>query len=93
LAEREVEVLKRARENFVRKRRELAEQMIPSGAAAAHFAPVFAALQAAIEAIDRAITDEEGLPADYASTAPQPEEMSSAATESSNVVDVDFDSA
>jgi hypothetical protein len=32
VAEREVEVLKRARENFVRKRREMAEQMIPSGA-------------------------------------------------------------
>jgi hypothetical protein len=29
VAEREVEVLKRARENFVRKRREMAEQMIP----------------------------------------------------------------
>ena len=55
VAEREVEVLKRARENFVRKRREMAEQMIPSGAAAAHFAPNFAALQIAIEALDRAI--------------------------------------
>src|SRR5215211_4746914 len=93
VAEREVEVLKRARENFVRKRREMAEQMIPSGAAAAHFAPIFAALQTAIDAIDRAIKDEEALPVDYASTASQPEDMSSAATESSNVVDVDFDSA
>ena len=93
MAEREVEVLKRARENFVRKRREMAEQMIPSGAAVAHFAPNFAALQIAIEAIDRAIKDEMALPADYASTTPEPEEMSGPATESSNVVDVDFDSA
>ena len=91
MAEREVEVLKRARENFVRKRREMAEQMIPSGAAAAHFAPSFVALQAAIEAVDRAIKDEVALPADYASSAPEPEEVSGAA--SSNVVDVDFDSA
>ena len=93
MAEREVEALKHARENFVRKRREMAEQMIPTGAAAPHFAPSFVALQAAIEAIDRAINDEEGLPADYASTPSQPEEMLSVATESSNVVDVDFDSA
>jgi len=93
VAEREVEVLKRARENFVRKRREMAEQMIPSGAAAAHFAPNFAALQIAIEALDRAIRMEGALPADYASTTPEPEEMSGPATESSNVVDVDFDSA
>ena len=41
MAEREVEVLKRARENFVRKRRELGEQMIPSGAAARAFRPGF----------------------------------------------------
>jgi hypothetical protein len=93
VAEREVEALKRARENFVRKRREMAEQMIPSGAAAAHFAPSFVALQAAIEAIDRAIKDEVALPADYASSAPELEEVSSAETGSSNVVDVDFDSA
>jgi hypothetical protein len=93
VAEREVEVLKRARENFVRKRREMAEQMIPSGAAAAHFAPSFVALQAAIEAIDRAIKDEVALPADYASSAPEPEEVSGVPNESSNVVDVDFDSA
>ena len=92
VAEREVEVLKRARENFVRKRREMAEQMIPTGAAAAHFAPSFVALQAAIEAIDRAIKDEVALPADYASSAPEQEEVSGAAR-SSNVVDVDFDSA
>jgi hypothetical protein len=64
--------------------------MVPSGAAAAHFAPSFVALQAAIEAIDRAIKDEVALPADYASS---PEEVSGAATGSSNVVDVDFDSA
>jgi hypothetical protein len=93
MAEREVEVLKRARENFVRKRREMAEQMIPSGAAAAHFAPSFVALQAAIEAIDRAIKDEVALPADYGSIAPESEEMTGAPNETSNVVDVDFDSA
>jgi hypothetical protein len=40
----------------------MAEQMIPSGAAAAHFAPSFVALQAAIDAIDQAIKDEESLP-------------------------------
>jgi len=55
VAEREVDVLKRTRESFVRKRREMAEQMVPTGAAAQHFAPSFVALQAAIEAIDRAI--------------------------------------
>jgi hypothetical protein len=93
MAEREVEVLKRARENFVRKRREMAEQMVPSGAAAAHFALSFVALQAAIEAIDRAIKDEESLPDGYASGEPDPQEMSGAATESSNVVNLDFDSA
>jgi len=70
MAEREVEVLKRARENFVRKRREMAEQMIPSGAAAQHFAPSFVALQATIEAIDRAIKDEENSPEGYASGEP-----------------------
>jgi hypothetical protein len=93
VAEREVDVLKRARENFVRKRREMAEQIVPTGAAAPHFAPSFAALQAAIEAIDRAITDEENLPEGYASGDPDPQEMSGAATESTNVVNVDFDTA
>jgi hypothetical protein len=91
VGEREAEVLKRARENFVRKRREMAEQMVPAGAAAAHFAPNFAALQAAIEAIDRALIDETALPNDYACN--EPAEMSGATTESSNVLDVDFDSA
>ena len=91
MAEREVEVLKRARENFVRKRREMAEQMIPSGAAAPHFAPSFVALQAAIEAIDGAIKDEESLPDGYAfGEEPEPP---TAGTEASNVVDVNFDSA
>jgi hypothetical protein len=93
MAEREVEVLKSARENFVRKRRDMAEQMVPSGAAAAHFAPSFVALQVAIEAIDRAIKDEESLPADYGSVAPESEGMTGAPNDSSNVVDVDFDSA
>jgi hypothetical protein len=90
---KEVEVLKRARENFVRKRREMAEQMVPSGAAAAHFSPSFTELQVAIEAIDRAIQDEEGLPTDYGAAESEPETLKGAADESSNVVDVDFDSA
>jgi hypothetical protein len=76
----------------VRKRREMAEQMIATGAAAAHFAPSFVALQAAIEAIDRAIKDEESLPDGYASGEPEPEQPTGG-TEASNVVDVNFDSA
>lgn len=66
MAQRDVEILVRARENFVRKRREMAEQMIPSGAAAAHFAPAFAELQTVIECLDRAIEDEGNLPETYA---------------------------
>ena len=94
MAERDVETLRRARENFVRKRRAMAEQMMPAGAAGAHFAPSFADLQTAIEAIDRAIADEENLPADYA----LPEEEPAFGPEGdgargSNVVDVDFDPA
>ena len=56
------QTLRRARETFVRKRRAMAEQMIPAGAAAADFAPTFADLQVVIEALDRAILDEEQLP-------------------------------
>ncbi len=52
-----IEILNQARESFVRKRRAMAEQMIPAGAAAQHFAPAFADLRNAIEAIDRAIAD------------------------------------
>lgn len=94
MAERDVETLKRARENFVRKRRVMAEQMVPAGAATAHFAPSFADLQTAIEALDRAIADEEALPPDYA----LPEEEPGLPAEpnggrGSNVVDVDFDPA
>ena len=58
MAEEHIRVLVQVRENFVRKRREMAEQMVPEGAAAAHFAPSFVDLQDAIEAIDRAIEDE-----------------------------------
>ena len=65
-----IEMLKQARESFVRKRRMMAEQMIPAGAAAQHFAPAFTDLQNAIEAIDRAIADEEKLPEDYALSEP-----------------------
>ncbi len=88
-----IETLRQARESFVRKRRAMAEQMIPSGAAAQHFAPAFADLQAAIEALDRAIADEEKLPEGYAA---EPEVAETADTEGgtstpSNVVDVDFD--
>ena len=66
-----MEALKQARENFVRKRRAMAEQMIPAGAAAAHFAPAFSDIQLAIEALDRAIKDEENLPEDYALEVPE----------------------
>ena len=90
MAEKDVEVLRKARENFVRKRRAMAELMIPAGAATAHFAPSFSDLQVAIEAIDRAIKDEDGLPEGYAVM--EPAQDSGAAGES-NVVDVDFDSA
>ena len=94
MAEQDVEVLRKARESFVRKRRAMAEQMVPAGAASAHFAPAFANLQAAIEAMDRAIEDEEQLPPDYANEEPVPPEASQAnAAEGSNVVDVDFDPA
>lgn len=91
MAERHIDTLRHARENFVRKRRTMAEQMIPPGAAAAHFAPTFADLQGVIEAIDRAIADEEKLPPGYA---PEEEIRESAPPSGgSNVVDVDFDSA
>jgi len=94
VADKDAEALRKARESFVRKRRAMAEQMVPTGAASAHFAPAFADLQAAIEAIDRAIKDEEQLPPDYAQ-----EELGAApasgasSTAGSNVVDVDFDPA
>lgn len=66
MGQEHVEVLKSARESFVRKRRTMAEQMVPAGAAASHFAPAFADLQAVIEALDRAIVDEGNLPEGYA---------------------------
>jgi hypothetical protein len=87
MAETEIEVLRRARENFVRKRRAMAEQMAPPGAAAAHFAPSFTDLQAAIEAIDRAIKDEEALPPDYAVDEEPAAEVSG--PEASNVLEFD----
>ena len=87
-------MLRKARESFVRKRRAMAEQMVSAGAASAHFAPAFASLQAAIEAIDRAIKDEEQLPPDYAQAEPGAVTASNTnAPEGSNVVDVDFDPA
>src|SRR3954470_22976987 len=94
VAEKDAEALRKARESFVRKRRAMAEQMLPTGAAGAHFAPAFADLQAAIEAIDRAIKDEEQLPPDYAQEEPGAAPASVAhAAQGSNVVDVDFDPA
>ena len=94
MAEKDAEVLRKARESFVRKRRAMAEQMVPAGAASAHFAPAFANLQAAVEAIDRAIKDEEQLPPDYAQEEPGEVTASNTnAPEGSNVVDVDFDPA
>jgi hypothetical protein len=87
-----IDTLKQARESFVRKRRIMAEQMIPSGAAAQHFAPAFRDLQDAIEAIDRALADEERLPEGYAAAEPEaPEEASTTgeANSTSNVVEID----
>ena len=90
MTNRHVESLNEARQNFVRKRRAMAEQMVPDGAAAAHFAPAFADLQAAIEAIDRAIADETKLPGEYAAATPSPDETS-AMRDGSNVEHVDFE--
>lgn len=90
MTNKHVELLKEARQTFVRKRRAMAEQMVPDGAAGAHFAPSFADLQNAIEAIDRAIEDETRLPADYAATAPSPDETT-AMRDGSNVEHVDFE--
>ena len=87
-----VGVLKQARESFVRKRRAMAAQMVPDGAAAAHFAPSFADLQAAIEALDRAIHDEENLPEGYAE-GDQSEELGTDTVGAANVVSLDFDPA
>ena len=94
MAEQDVEVLRKARESFVRKRRAMAEQMVPAGAASAHFAPAFVDLQAAIEAFDRAIKDEEQLPPNYAQGEPvaAPASVTNGA-QGSNVVDVNFDPA
>lgn len=85
-----VESLRQARENFVRKRRAMAEQMTPDGAAASHFAPSFADLQSAIEAIDRAIADELKLPPEYASPPPSADDTV-AMRDGSNVEHVDFE--
>ena len=99
MAQRDVETLRKARESFVRKRRLMAEQMVPDGAAAQHFAPAFADIQAAIEAIDRAIQDEENLPEGYAETKlpplaePDPANGNASSPADSVVVAVDFDPA
>jgi hypothetical protein len=96
VAAENIEILNQARENFVRKRRAMAEQMIPAGAAAQHFAPAFADLQNAIEALDRAIADEEKLPEGYAAKEPETARLdldNGDDATASNVVDVDFDPA
>ena len=96
MADSHVETLRQARETFVRKRRLLAEQMVPEGAAAQHFAPAFVDLQSAIEAIDRAIQDEERLPDGYGEVTANPERSEAGATSSSEtgaVISVDFDPA
>ena len=85
-----VETLQRARESFVRKRRILAEQMMPAGAATSHFGPSFSDVQAAIEAIDRAIADEERLPEGYAAEESTPEISQ---VEGTNITNLDFDPA
>lgn len=87
MGQEHVEVLRQARENFVRKRRVMAEQMIPNGAAAAHFAPAFADLQACIAAIDHAILDEGNLPEGYGAG----EDELASADNDETVVQVDFD--
>nr|AGS49904.1 hypothetical protein [uncultured bacterium esnapd21] len=94
MAAENIEILNQARESFVRKRRAMAEQMIPAGAAAQRFAPAFADLQNAIEALDRAIADEEKLPEGYATKEPEtarPDLPNGGDATPSNVVDVDFD--
>ena len=94
MAEEHVKVLMQARENFVRKRREMAEQMVPEGAAAAHFAPSFADLQEVIEAIDRAIADEARLPTSEATATPDSgsgSDENGDEGENENVVQVDFE--
>ena len=85
-----VETQPRARESLVRKRRTMAEQMVPAGAASSHFAPSFSDLQAAIEAIDRAIADEERLPVGYAAEEPTPEISQ---VDGTNITNLDFDPA
>ena len=89
-----IKILRQARESFVRKRRTMAEQMIPAGAAAQHFAPAFADLQVSIEAIDRAIADEEKLPEGYAVAEPEASGETGTngdANSTSTVVAIDFD--
>src|SRR5687767_725393 len=55
-----------------RKRRSMAEQMIPTGAAADRLAATSAELQVVIEAVDRAISDEEQLPEGYVAAESDP---------------------
>ncbi len=93
MAEEHVRVLLQARANFVRKRREMAEQMVPEGAAASHFAPSFADLQDVIEAIDRAIEDEARPPSSGTSSdrGTPTGSGNNAGSANENVVALDFD--
>ena len=88
MAEEHLAALKQARENFVRKRRAMAEQMIPAGRQR-RISPCVSDVQVAIEALDRAIKDEESLPEDYALEVPEepPEQQTSALPpDGSNVI-------
>ncbi len=91
MALKDAEQLVRARENFVRKRREMVEQMIPPGAAASHFAPNFSGLQEAIEAIDRAIADEKSLPDGYGERLPVDDDLDRPVGGEDNVEHVNFE--
>ena len=95
MAEDHIRVLIQARANFVRKRREMAEQMVPEGAAVTHFAASFEDLQDAIEAIDRAIEDEARLRGSEATAASESSAHANSANAArganENVVAVDFE--
>ena len=91
MSDQHLQTLRQARENLVGKRRYMSEEMTPPGAAAAHFAPSFTDLQAVIEALDRAMADEQQLPEGYAPE--EREAIPAASSGDSNVVDIDFDPA
>ncbi|SER59816.1 hypothetical protein SAMN05216548_1291 [Faunimonas pinastri] len=59
--EEPIENLRKARANFVSKRRRMASEMADPRSTSSHYAPLFSELQQAIVAIDQAIQDEEVL--------------------------------